>query len=236
MCPHQIQRSDLYLSSPYGGDLDDSYHNDESQSEEFSYSENILYPRCPAHTGAVHPGAFGGTGQSFLSPYNATVFYSPLPEECYMHFRSCVPVEPNPPPLPPPPASLCVESDRKEVPVSFECDSAGDHKVPVTVGLKCDAVDQGGGWGWGGGWYQTANSKHQPANQNAIGPIGSPIIDVQDTDGGKESGGDVWRQAIQEGWLQDVIGEDIDLSLINCEDRAGIPPGVPLTQSDQDPN
>lgn len=30
---------------------------------------------------------------------------------------------------------------------------------------------------------------------------------LTDADGGKESGGDVWRQAIQEGRLQDVIGE-----------------------------
>lgn len=37
-------------------DLDESDHYDEYQSEEFSYSENILDPCCPAHTGAVHPG------------------------------------------------------------------------------------------------------------------------------------------------------------------------------------
>lgn len=37
-------------------DLDEPHHDDENQSQEFSYSENILYPCCPAHTGAVHPG------------------------------------------------------------------------------------------------------------------------------------------------------------------------------------
>lgn len=30
---------------------------------------------------------------------------------------------------------------------------------------------------------------------------------LTDTDGGEESGGDVRRQAVLEGWLQDVIGE-----------------------------
>lgn len=37
-------------------DLDKSYHNDENQSEEFAHSENVLDPRRPAHTAAVHPG------------------------------------------------------------------------------------------------------------------------------------------------------------------------------------
>lgn len=37
-------------------DLDESYHYDEDQSEELSYSEKILDPCRPAHTGAVHPG------------------------------------------------------------------------------------------------------------------------------------------------------------------------------------
>lgn len=36
-------------------DLDESHHNDENQSEEFAHSENVLDPRCPAHTAAVHP-------------------------------------------------------------------------------------------------------------------------------------------------------------------------------------
>ncbi len=37
-------------------DLDDPYYYDEYQSEELSYSENILDPCRPAHAGAVHPG------------------------------------------------------------------------------------------------------------------------------------------------------------------------------------
>lgn len=37
-------------------DLDKSYHDDENQSEEFAHSENVLDPRRPAHTAAVHPG------------------------------------------------------------------------------------------------------------------------------------------------------------------------------------
>lgn len=37
-------------------DLDESHHYDEYQGQEFSNSENILDPCCPADTVAVHPG------------------------------------------------------------------------------------------------------------------------------------------------------------------------------------
>lgn len=37
-------------------DLNKSDHYDEPQSQKFAYCENILNPRGPAHTGAVHPG------------------------------------------------------------------------------------------------------------------------------------------------------------------------------------
>lgn len=36
--------------------LDKSYYYNENQREKFSYSENVLDPCRPTHTGAVHPG------------------------------------------------------------------------------------------------------------------------------------------------------------------------------------
>ncbi len=47
---------------------------------------------------------------------------------------------------------------------------------------------------------------------------------LTDTDGGEESCGNVWRQAVLEGWLQDVIGEcerdDSQRGRIHDEDGA----------------
>lgn len=44
-------------------DLDKSDHNDENQCQKFSHSEDVLDPRSPAHTVAIHPGEehFGNT-------------------------------------------------------------------------------------------------------------------------------------------------------------------------------
>lgn len=65
--PHENKNSDQALITIYlcvcvcaraftSKDLDESDNYDEYQSEEFPYSENILDPGRPAHTGAVHPG------------------------------------------------------------------------------------------------------------------------------------------------------------------------------------
>lgn len=47
-------------------------------------------------------------------------------------------------------------------------------------------------------------------------------VSLTDTDGGEESGGNVWRQAVREGRLQDVIGEcerdDSQRSWVHDED------------------
>ena len=60
---------------------------------------NKLLPLLRAHT-QTHVWMFGRRfwrHRAQLSlPYNTAVFYSQLPSGCYMHFRSCVPVNPTP--------------------------------------------------------------------------------------------------------------------------------------------
>ena len=66
-----------------------------------SYHRNLnkLFPLLRAHT-QTHVWMFGRRfwwNRAQLSlPYNTAVFYSQLPSGCYMHFRSCVPVNPTP--------------------------------------------------------------------------------------------------------------------------------------------